>query len=141
MKTGFFEEMMRDYKSGVYNYTDNGRCTGCGDCCGRLLPLSKKEVKTIRRYVAKKKIQPHTIITPSMAPLLDMNCPFLDTTKEKDKCMIYDIRPDICRSFKCDNVTSDPAAEKRLMNKTSKVVDMWETFFPGEGGSLWGMTL
>ena len=48
---GTLEETIREMKNGVYDFTDNGKCTSCGQCCSAILPLSKKEIKEILRYI------------------------------------------------------------------------------------------
>ena len=74
--------------------TDNGICIECGECCGTLLPLREKEIAKIKRYIKRHKIKP-------IKHDADY-CPFLDATKETHKCNVYEVRPHICRDFKCD---------------------------------------
>ena len=79
----------------MYNdNTINGMCTCCGKCCSNFLPLTTQEIKYLKSYVKLNKIKPsyHLIDTYS-------TCPFLNN---KNKCEIYEIRPAICRNFKCD---------------------------------------
>lgn len=96
MKKVNFEELYKDMKHGVYNFTDNGKCTSCGNCCTALLPMTKAELKTIQRYVKRNHIQ----IEKHTGADLDFTCPFRN--EEKKICMIYPIRPQICQDFKCD---------------------------------------
>ena len=77
------------------NHTDNGKCTGCGACCSSLLPVSEKELHKIKKYIKKHKILPQKHID-------EWVCPFLDISKAKNKCLIYEVRPRICKAFKCD---------------------------------------
>ena len=83
---------------GCHNYTNNGECSKCGACCGCFLPLSSKEIKQIKRLVRVKNIEPHKL--PAVCISIDMTCPFLNL--DTNLCNIYDKRPYICRSFKCD---------------------------------------
>lgn len=93
------EEAYRNMKNGFYNFTDNGKCTQCGNCCTALLPMTAEELKTLKRYVHKKHIRivKHENLEGNT---LDLTCPFRND--EKRKCMVYEVRPQICRDFKCD---------------------------------------
>jgi hypothetical protein len=51
------EQMINDYHNGVYDFTDNGECVKCGNCCTNFLPMSDKEIKVIKRYIKKHKIK------------------------------------------------------------------------------------
>ena len=57
------ENMINGYKSGVYNYTDHGKCIECGNCCSRYLAMNQKEINTIKAYIKRKGItqQKHSI--------------------------------------------------------------------------------
>ena len=96
MKKASLEEVYNDMKHGVYNFSDNGKCISCGNCCTALLPMTKSELKEIQRYIKKKHIQ----IEKHYGADFDLTCPFRN--EEKKMCMVYKIRPQICRDFKCD---------------------------------------
>lgn len=96
MKNGNLNQLLQDMKSGVYNFTKNGNCISCGNCCTALLPMTKAELKTIERFVKRKHLQ----LEKHPRVNFDLTCPFRDN--EKRICMIYEIRPQICRDFKCD---------------------------------------
>lgn len=106
MNVGSYEEMLEEFKSGVHNKFQNGTCSGCGDCCSNLLPMTDKEIQLIRNYIRVNGIteQKHNI--PLSTAALDMTCPFLDMSKKDKKCAIYKVRPWICRSFTCDSWTN-----------------------------------
>lgn len=90
-------QFLNDMKSGVYNYTDNGKCINCGNCCTSLLPVTNDELKAIKRYIKKKHIKPY----PRHKDVsFDLTCPFRNDVEKK--CNIYEVRPQICRDFKCD---------------------------------------
>ena len=74
-----------------------GNCSRCGECCAAMLPLTRKEEKRIRQYIKDNDIKPEFFQTDK-----DMNlqCCFYDRTEKK--CKIYEVRPSICRSFKCN---------------------------------------
>lgn len=100
---GTFEQMISDFDKGVYNLTCNGKCTGCGNCCSNLLPMTDEEIKVIKKYIKRNNIKEHSHIVALLAtPSIDLTCPFLDDSKSCEKCTIYEVRPKICRDFICD---------------------------------------
>ena len=96
-KTVTLDEFWNDVKHGVYNFTKDGKCVSCGNCCTAILPVTKEEIKAIKRYVKRKHIKP--VVHPGKADI-DLTCPFRND--EKKICNIYEVRPTICRDFKCD---------------------------------------
>lgn len=137
--TGSIEDFKNSYLTGLTDYTDNGKCTGCGECCGRILPLNDTEIKQIKRYVRRNNIKPCTHNAPYAKLLFDMTCPFMDNHKSNDKCSIYNVRPAVCKAFKCDSNTYDPDAEYTLLHQSNTIIDMWEEFFPGMKESVFDM--
>lgn len=125
-------EVIRDMENGVFDFTINGECSGCGQCCSNFLPLSAKEIKEIRRYVKKHHISEQKHIAPMAKPLIDMTCPFLISDRKKDKCSIYPVRPHICRCFICSQPPSKVRENKERFWKTRRPYDMRETFFGGQ---------
>lgn len=113
----------------VTDYTNNGQCIGCGKCCSNLLPLSSGEIKDIKRYLKKHPIQEQKHFSPTKCPSLDMTCPFMKEDREKDKCSIYPVRPQICRLFKCDQSTRKIETNKALLWRERNAVNMRKTFF------------
>lgn len=86
----------------LYNIPLHTKCTNCGECCG-IIPATKEEISDIQKFILKNGIKP--MKKPTII------CPFRDT-KEK-KCLIYPVRPLICRLFgvtegtmKCKNGNS-----------------------------------
>ena len=122
------EEIIKNMESGIYDFTKDGKCSCCGACCSNLLPMSEKEVKNIKRYVNKKHIKEQKHLLPSSAPTLDMTCPFRN--EEERKCLIYNIRPAICRDFQCDKPQKKIQANKAMYHGRYRVVDLREEFFP-----------
>lgn len=130
MKSGSIGQMIEEFENGIYDLTDNEKCTGCGGCCSNLLPMTDKEIRVIRGYVKKHRIKEHRHLLPLSEPAFDMTCPFLDDSKKCEKCTIYEVRPTICREFICC-----PSGRKPLDDKyraTAKPVNVRETFF-GKG--------
>lgn len=130
MNIATLEQARKDMEHGVYNKTDNGRCTGCGSCCSNLLPMTDKEIRIIRQYIKRHHIKEckHGMLLAK--PALDMTCPFLDTSKSTEKCTIYSVRPAICKCFIC----SEPHGtlkHKELLQGIRKPVDVRQTFYGG----------
>lgn len=67
-----------------------------------MLPLSESEIREIKAYIKKNNIkEQRNILVNAIA---DMTCPFMKKSNTDKKCVIYEIRPKICRYFIC----SDP---------------------------------
>ena len=133
---GSLEQVMKDFKGGVCDFTKDGQCIGCGQCCSNYLPLSHGEIKDIARLVKKRKLKP---CSHSYAPLVvpvgwDLTCPFLDDSKPNGhKCIIYEHRPLICRDFVCNkHKIENRQTQNAFMMKDYIVLDMRETFFGGK---------
>ena len=120
--------MLNDFSAGVHDFTTDGACSQCGQCCGDILPLSQKEIDQIRRYVRKNGIKAEVHCPPTVAPVADYTCPFRNEMLKK--CNIYEIRPLICRDFICSKPPTD--ADKLLFSDKRKAISMRKTFFGGE---------
>ena len=116
----------------VKDYTCNGKCSNCGECCSNLLPLSRKEVKRIKAYIKKHHIkeQRHNGMVG-----VDMTCPFRDTANKK--CLIYEIRPDICRAFMCNHAHEDIMKAKINLHTIKQPVFMRHEFFGSKEDIEW----
>lgn len=109
---------------GITDYTCNGQCSCCGQCCGDILHLSRKEIKRIRQYVKDHKIQP---TAKNIFVAYDNTCPFRDNVNKK--CKIYEVRPDICREFIC-NLKKEDIYNNRERNNNSRLArSMRQLFF------------
>ena len=108
----------------VTDYTVNGKCSNCGQCCSNCLPLSAQEINRIKAYIKKHNIkeQRHNAMVG-----VDMTCPFRD--ERNRKCLIYEIRPAICRSFMCNHTHEDIAKAKMDFHKVNKIVFMRTVFY------------
>ena len=101
--------------------TDNsccGKCSKCGECCTNLLPVTQKEIETIQEYVIANKIRPQKQMLVMQNRL---TCPYYNGKK----CLIYEVRPLICKEFYCYKKPSMEASEKFIENEFV-VVDMWK---------------
>lgn len=130
------EQALEDMQHGVYDFTKDGKCVGCGNCCSNLLAITQGEIDRIRRYIKRNHIkeQKHTYPAPlANPPVFDMTCPFLDDSKPKDKCVIYDVRPEICVCFNCHSM-DDARNDEVLFAEHIFPVDMRETFFGRRDG-------
>ena len=123
-----FSNAMNDIRNGVHDFTENGKCSQCGACCSNILPMTDKEIETIRRYIKRHGTKEQKHFLPLANPAIDLTCPFLDSTKKTEKCTIYEVRPAICRYFKCDE-PNGALKHKELFEGVRKVVDVRKTFF------------
>ena len=96
--------------------TDAGKCTGCGQCCSDMLPLTNADVARIRLYIRRNDIRPIShVLAPFAGPSLDMVCPFMDEHAPDGRhCTIYPVRPAICRHFVCSALPGTEA-ERRMI--------------------------
>lgn len=108
----------------VTDFTIDGKCSSCGACCSNLLPLSEQEVNRIKAYIKKHGIkeQRHNFVVG-----VDMTCPFRD--ERNKKCLIYNIRPAICREFMCNHSHEDIMRAKLNYHEKNRVVFMRSEFF------------
>lgn len=74
-------------------YSERKTHVGCGECCSRYLPLSKRELRVLNNFIHDHNIQ----LTPERADI-DLLCPLLSNGK---LCMAYEVRPFICRIYNC----------------------------------------
>lgn len=129
-KIATITEAMEDQEHGAYDFTEDGKCSGCGGCCSNFLPMTEKEIRTIKRYVKKHNIRPqrHVVIPMAKPVHMDLTCPFLDDKKETEKCTIYEVRPAICRYFVC-NDPHGALKYQELYQEVRMPVDVRGTFF------------
>lgn len=122
---GTLRQVYEDMKKGVTNFCVDGKCSGCGKCCSALLPVSTKEIKEIRRYVKKKGIKPvkHNVLAMKF---VDWTCPFLDDSRSCERCLVYPVRPKICRTFQCNQPPSEIRENKEQFWKERRGINMWE---------------
>ena len=130
-KCSTLEEAIRDMESGVFDFTKDGDCSNCGNCCSDLLPISSKEIKEIKRHIHKHKIKESKHFLPTSERIgWDLTCPFRDN--DKQKCTIYEVRPEICRSFKCDYPVKGIQMNRDRLTGKYNVVSVRKMFFGEE---------
>ena len=101
------QDVLHAMKSGLYNFTEGGKCSDCGSCCSALLPVTRKEIKLMKRYVKAHRIRAELNGD-------SLSCPFRN--ERERQCMIYAVRPQICRSFRCDRLEKNPGTGKDEFN-------------------------
>lgn len=126
---GTLQQLYKDMESGVFDYTKDGKCVGCGKCCSNFLPLSNQEIQDIKRYMKQHHVKEQKHILPTREPTFDLTCPFMNENRGNEKCTIYLVRPHICRVFQCNQPPSTIKENKERFWKTRKPCDMRETFF------------
>lgn len=124
---GTLEQMLADMENGVYDFTDDGKCSNCGQCCTDILPMSRGEIQRIRDYIRKHQIKEQKHFVPTAVPVIDWTCPFRNNSERK--CMIYEVRPEICRDFQCNKPKEHIEASKKLFAETRRTVSVRQTFF------------
>lgn len=116
----------------VTDFTVDGKCSSCGNCCGNFLPISGREIKEIKRYIKKHRIPEQIRVFPETGVSIDCTCPFRSEVEKK--CLIYPIRPEICRVFQCNQSTDVIRKNKSLLNHKYYTVDMRSVFYGHEDG-------
>ena len=119
------EKIIQEHSGQVVNFTRDGKCSCCGECCGDFLPVSDTEIEVIKEYVKKHKIKEYTNVLVN-APL-NFKCPFRDDARSI--CTIYEVRPEICRSFMCNYDQFKIQANKALFHQRYNVISMRDTFY------------
>lgn len=85
----------------VINRTKCGECSRCGDCCGLFIPFNDSDVDAIKKYVKAHNIKPANRLNV-MTGGFEARCCFYDKTNKK--CLIYPVRPYVCKDFMCDRL-------------------------------------
>ena len=116
----------------VKDYTCGGKCSNCGQCCSDLIPISEQEIAKIKAYMKKHQIkeQRHNAATG-----VDLTCPFRD--ERTRKCLIYEVRPEICRLFICNQPLAEIEKNKTRIYEKEKTVFMRTEFFGNTEDAEW----
>lgn len=113
-------EIVKTIAEGKVKITNNScgeQCSKCGECCTNFLPISQKEIETIQKYVIANNIRPQKQMLVMQNRL---TCPYYNGKK----CLIYEVRPLICKEFYCYKKPSVEMAEKFSKDKYV-TVNMW----------------
>lgn len=101
-------------KNSVKDFTVNGKCSGCGECCTAFLSLSSIEIQRIKAYIVEHDIkQIRHILNGNQ----HVTCPFRDN--ENRKCNVYPVRPMICQKFLCNQDGKTIMQNQMLINKSA----------------------
>lgn len=111
------QELVFGSVNGIVDCSINGKCSKCGECCSNFLPVSQNEVDKIQKYVIENKIRPQKQMLVMKNTL---TCPYFDGKK----CLIYEVRPLICKEFYCYKKVNTESARK-LMAEKRTTVNMW----------------
>lgn len=120
LKETTITEIIRNIVEGNVKIADNsicGNCSKCGECCTNFLPVTQKEINEIQKYVIENKIRPQTQILVMQNRL---SCPYYD----EKKCLIYEVRPLICKEFYCYKKVNIESGKKLTAEKRI-TVNMW----------------
>lgn len=106
----------------------DGKCCQCGSCCDRVLQLTKREQRGILDYLKEHPEIRRTIDSINKGKP-HRKCPFLDHTREKEKCLIYELKeffPAICSTYNCDEEQINvQELFLKLRGDMPEYVDMW----------------
>ena len=95
------------------NHCVDGKCSGCGECCVDILPVTPAEISRIKEYVQKHNIKEHRQAPFYDPNATDLSCPFRNP--QTKKCDIYPARPYICRTFICSKAKEDAHRDRNLL--------------------------
>ena len=85
------------------------KCRNCGNCCG-VIPASNEEVNLIRDYLSR-----HPEVMSAIGPTgIIAICPFHDALK--GRCIIYPVRPIVCRLMGVVNGMTCPNGNSRNLD-------------------------
>lgn len=130
MEAASIAEALKTIREGmeITDCTNNGECSNCGGCCSNFLPVTPREIESIRQYIKRYGIKPQKHFIPSRNPVYDMICPFRDNTKRR--CIIYDVRPHVCRVWNCRAALNGEQFDMTPFWKEGMVeIPVRETFF------------
>lgn len=109
---------------------EKSKCSKCGKCCTNILLLEDQEIKRIKKFIRENDIKcnnKNSIMLASSEGYID-RCPFLSND---NLCMIYEMRPQICRDFKCSTFCDLKNTTETNYEKV-KAINMIKTFYPNE---------
>ena len=128
---GTLKDYQKSQSNGIINYTDNGKCSNCGECCGNVLPLTEQDIKAMKGYIKNHNVQPENHTPPVLNQFIDMVCPLRNN--RENKCNIYPARPTICRLFKCDKASSGTILDIAKFKGLANLYNVRKLFFGSEG--------
>ena len=130
---GSIDDWLNSDKLGVQDFSNNGKCSNCGNCCSNFLPMSDAEINIVKKYIKENYIVEQKRVIPLVDPSLDLTCPF--RSEKERKCLIYPVRPAICRVFMCWYKKEDLYKRRDEISHHCKTVDCRCEFY-GRGNTL-----
>ena len=106
---GSIAEVPKDVDGYACHCVD-GKCSGCGECCSDMLPLTDRELKKIEDYAKAHNLKEHRQAPFFDLKATDFTCPFRN--QKESRCDIYPVRPEICRSFICSKPLETAHSER-----------------------------
>lgn len=110
--------------------TRHGKCSDCGSCCSSVIPVTDAEAEILKGYAEAHGIKPE--LPEGKGMIMQLQCPFLHKeTGQPCKCLVYPVRPGICRSYRCDKSDADILRDYlRTTNQKEmpKAKNLWELF-------------
>lgn len=108
---------MKQDKLVVKNNCHNGCCSCCGDCCIEFIPWTEKEIEIVKAYLKE-----HPEITEQNKvhdSNINVKCAFND--EKTHRCLIYPVRPSICKCFKCNQDPKDISKNRGVYLRSAYV--------------------
>lgn len=109
----------------VTDFTKDGQCSCCGECCKDIIVSDYNEILKIRKFVKQQNIRPQA--HPLGPHSIDMTCPFLNW--ETRMCTIYPVRPKICKEFLCAKSSEEITASRERIAKNGTVLSLRKEIF------------
>lgn len=123
---GSIAELPKDGEMYRCNCVD-GQCSGCGECCTDLLPVSPQELRRLKEYAKAHHLKEHRQAPFFDRKAVDLTCPFRN--QQTGKCDVYKVRPQICRDFICSKKLEDAKRDRNLFHITRRPYSLrWEIF-------------
>lgn len=111
------------------DFTVDGICSHCGNCCSYLIPVSEQELKVMKETADRIQFRPSL---PEGENVIHLHCPFLyKTAAEKQECAVYENRPAICRHFLCSQSPEELIKQYFLQNGETEppsVKNVWSIY-------------
>lgn len=113
------------------DFTNDGACSLCASCCSSILPVTEQELSEMKAYADKIGFTPE--LPGGKKDVIYLMCPFLQpktVLTVKQRCAIYDHRPNICRAFLCNQRNKETKAkyEKLAHSIPPKVLNVWKAY-------------
>lgn len=90
-----------------------------------ILPITKEDIAVIKEYIKTNNIKPYYHGVKGADDIIDEICPFLNSAK---KCSIYEVRPLICRFFKCNRKRIPVRQQNFFAKQKFSYTNLWAEF-------------